>query len=135
MLTQYLFKKQSVLPREGPPTSYWMIIKLITLKTYSVKPGYSGVATLSKAKLSNFIHGIGYNECDPEGRALTLEFSDYYVVNTYVPNSGEELVTLKKRLAWNAKFKQFLVRLDLKKPVICCGDLNETHTAMDLRSP
>ena len=64
-----------------------------------VKPGYSGVATLTNAKPLNVIRGIGDNECDPEGRTLTLEFADYYVVNNYVPNSGEKLVTLKKRLA------------------------------------
>ena len=100
-----------------------------------VKPGYSGVATLTKAKPLNVIRGIGDNDCDPEGRALTLEFVDYYVVNVYVPNSGEKLVTLKKRLAWNSKFKEFLVRLDQKKTVICCGDMNVAHNEIDLATP
>ena len=90
--------------------------------------GYAGVATLSKSEPLANISGIGDEDCDGEGRALMLEFKDYFVVNAYVPNSGQHLVTLDKRLAWNEKFKQFLTNLDQKKPVILCGDLNVAHT-------
>ena len=98
-------------------------------------PGYAGIATLTKAIPLNVIHGIGDHECDKEGRTLTLEFKDYFIFNTYVPNAGEYLVTLDKKLNWNRKFKEFLLALDRRKPVICCGDFNVAHAETDLASP
>ena len=99
------------------------------------KKGYAGVATFSKFKPIAVHRGIGEEEFDNEGRTLILEFPQCYIVNAYVPTSGEHLVTLDKRLRWNEKFKKFLCDLDYKKKVILAADLNVAHMKIDLAQP
>ena len=93
------------------------------------------MAILSKFKPIAVYKGIGDEEFDNEGRTLTLEFPQCYIVNAYVPTSGEKLVTLDQILRWNEKFKQFLCDLDYKKKVILAADLNLAHMEIDLAQP
>jgi len=99
------------------------------------KKGYSGVALFSKVKPLQWVDGIGSSEHDPEGRCLTAEFENFYLVTTYIPNSGKNLVTLDKRMAWDKLFLEYMKKLDSKKPVIWCGDLNVAHLEIDLTNP
>jgi exodeoxyribonuclease-3 len=99
------------------------------------RPGYSGTAILTKEKPLSVHLGIQVEEHDKEGRVITLEFNDYYVVNAYVPNSGQELVRLDYRTTWDEAMLAYLKGLEKKKPVIYCGDLNVAHQAMDLANP
>ena len=93
----------------------------------SVKPGYAGVALYSKIKPITVQYGIDDKEFDHEGRLIAAEFEKFYLISLYVPNAGQGLVTLPKRLKWNEAFKNFILDLNQKKPVIICGDMNVAH--------
>lgn len=101
----------------------------------AVKKGYSGVAVLSKQPALNVIYGIGIEEHDQEGRVLTLEYEAFYLLTVYTPNSQNELARLPYRKTWDEAFKNYVVDLDAKKPVIICGDLNVAHQAIDIARP
>ena len=102
---------------------------------YAQRKGYSGTAVFSKIKPINVTYGIGVEEHDMEGRVITLEFEKFYLVNCYTPNSGRELARLDYRMIWEEEFKKYLKKLDKKKPVIICGDLNVAHNEIDLKNP
>ena len=93
----------------------------------ALKKGYSGTAVFSKEKPLSFQSGMGVEEHDQEGRVITLEFEYYFLVNVYTPNAQNELKRLPYRLHWDADFRAYLQKLDKKKPVLCCGDLNVAH--------
>lgn len=99
------------------------------------KKGYSGTAIFSKTKPLNVSYGIGIEEHDKEGRITSVEYSEFILVNVYVPNSGVELKRLDYRKTWDADFLKFLKDLEKKKPVIVCGDFNVAHTEIDLANP
>jgi exodeoxyribonuclease-3 len=99
------------------------------------KKGYSGVLILTKQAPSTVTRGIGKAEHDREGRVLTAEYADFFLVNVYVPNSQRELTRLEYRQQWDRDFLSYLRRLEKKKPVIFCGDLNVAHTEIDLARP
>jgi exodeoxyribonuclease-3 len=99
------------------------------------KAGYSGTAILTKVKPISVVNGIGISDHDTQGRAITAEFDKFYVVNTYVPNSGQELVKLDYRIEWDKALLAYLLSLEKKKPVIWCGDMNVAHQAIDLANP
>lgn len=102
---------------------------------YAEKKGYSGTAVFSKQEPISVTYGIGSDEHDSEGRAITLEFDDFYFVNVYVPNAQEELKRLSFRMKWEDTFREHLLELDKKKPVVFCGDLNVAHKEIDLKNP
>ena len=102
---------------------------------YAERKGYSGTAVFTKIKPINASYGIGKEEHDKEGRVITLEFEKFYLVNCYTPNSGRELARLEYRMKWEDEFKKYLKKLDKKKPVIICGDLNVAHNEIDLKNP
>ena len=99
------------------------------------KKGYSGTAIFSKQKPLNVIYGIGKEEHDKEGRVITLEFENFYMVNIYTPNSKRELERLDYRQIWEDEIRNYLLKLNSKKPVIMCGDLNVAHNEIDLKNP
>ena len=99
------------------------------------RPGYSGTAVLTKIKPLNVTYGIGIAEHDTEGRVITLEFPDYFLVNVYTPNAGEELARLPYRMTWDVAFLNYCKEIEKKKPVVVCGDLNVAHTEIDLANP
>ena len=102
---------------------------------YAEKKGYSGVAVFSKAEPLNFTCGIGREEHDKEGRVITLEYNDMYIVTVYTPNSQEELARLGYRMQWEVEFRSYIKGLDGKKPVVICGDMNVAHREIDLKNP
>lgn len=102
---------------------------------YAVKKGYSGTAVFSKAEPISVAYGIGIEEHDQEGRVITAEYDDYYVVTCYTPNAQNELARLPYRLTWEDAFLAYLKGLEEKKPVVFCGDLNVAHKEIDLRNP
>jgi len=99
------------------------------------KKGYSGTAIFTKIKPLNVSYGIGNKGHDNEGRVITLEFKDFYLVNVYVPNSQRGLLRLSYRMKWDSDFLEYLKKLDNKKPVVFCGDLNVAHKEIDLKNP
>ena len=99
------------------------------------KKGYSGTAVFSKNEPLNVTYGIGIDKHDHEGRVITLEFENYYFVTCYTPNSQNELARLDYRMEWENDFREYLLSLDSKKPVILCGDLNVAHKEIDLKNP
>lgn len=99
------------------------------------KKGYSGTAIFSKIKPKNITYGIGIEEHDKEGRIITLEFEEFYLVNCYTPNSKRELERLEYRMIWEDEFRKYLINLNKTKPVIMCGDLNVAHKEIDLKNP
>lgn len=101
---------------------------------YAIKKGYSGTAIFTKHRPSTVLYGIGIDEHDQEGRVITLEYPEYYVVTCYTPNAQSELKRLSYRLKWEEDFQQFIKDLDDKKPVILCGDLNVAHKEIDLKN-
>ena len=101
----------------------------------AIKKGYSGTAVFTKIKPIDVSYGIGIEEHDQEGRVITLEYKDFYLVNVYTPNSQRELVRLSYRQNWEDDFRAYLKKLDKKKPVILCGDLNVAHKEIDLKNP
>ena len=102
---------------------------------YAEKKGYSGTAIFAKNKALSVSYGIGIDEHDKEGRVITLEYDNFYLVTCYTPNSQNELKRLPYRMQWEDDFRQFLKKLEEKKPVIFCGDLNVAHTEIDLKNP
>ena len=99
------------------------------------KKGYSGTAVFTKHKPMNVTYGIGIDEHDHEGRVITLEYEDFYFVTVYTPNSKRELERLSYRMQWEDDFQAYVKKLDEKKPVIICGDLNVAHKEIDLKNP
>ena len=106
--------------------SYW---------NYAEKKGYSGTAVFTKHEPIKVTYGIGVEEHDHEGRVITLEYPDYYMITVYVPNSQDELQRLDYRMKWEDDFLKYVKKLDKKKPVIWCGDLNVAHKEIDLKNP
>lgn len=102
---------------------------------YAVKKGYSGTAVFTKDKPLSVKYGLGIEDHDQEGRVITLEFEDFYLVNVYTPNSQRELARLSYRMVWEDDFRNYLKDLDETKPVILCGDLNVAHKEIDLKNP
>lgn len=102
---------------------------------YAVKKGYSGTAIYSKHAPLSVRYGIGIEEHDQEGRVVTLEMADFYLVTVYTPNAQEELKRLDYRMSWEDAFRAFLLELDKHKPVVVCGDLNVAHREIDLKNP
>ena len=102
---------------------------------YAEKKGYSGTAVFSKVKPLSVQYGMNIDEHDKEGRVITLEYEQFYLVNVYTPNSKRELLRLDYRMKWEDDFRNYLLYLDEKKPVIICGDLNVAHKEIDLKNP
>ncbi len=102
---------------------------------YAEKKGYSGTAVFCKEQPLQVSYGIGFEEMDTEGRVITLEYDDFYLVTCYTPNSQRELTRLPYRLRWEKAFADYLTELDRRKPVIICGDLNVAHKEIDLKNP
>ena len=102
---------------------------------YANRRGYSGTAIFTKREPLSAVYGIGIEEHDKEGRVITLEFDEYYFVTVYTPNSQSELRRLEYRMKWEEDFLAYLLKLQEKKPVICCGDLNVAHQEIDLKNP
>lgn len=102
---------------------------------YAEKKGYSGTAIFTKHKPIQVTYGIGKEVHDKEGRVITLEYEDFYLVTVYTPNSQSELARLDYRMKWEEAFSDYLVELDKKKSVIFCGDLNVAHKEIDLKNP
>lgn len=107
-------------------TSYW---------NYADKPGYSGTVIYTKKPVLSVSYGLGIDEHDHEGRVVTLEFDDFYLVNVYVPNSQDGLRRLDYRMRWEDAFRGFVKSLESKKPVVVCGDMNVAHEEIDLKNP
>ena len=103
--------------------------------SYAEKKGYSGTALFSKEEPISVSYGLGIEKHDHEGRVITAEYPDYYVVTCYTPNSQNELARLPYRMQWEDDFLSYLKELDQKKPVILCGDLNVAHEEIDLKNP
>jgi exodeoxyribonuclease-3 len=106
--------------------SYW---------NYAEKKGYSGTAIYTRHTPLSVTYGIGIPDHDHEGRVITLEMDTFYLVTVYVPNSQDELRRLEYRMTWEDAFRQYLLALQAKKPVIVCGDLNVAHNEIDLKNP
>ena len=106
--------------------SYW---------DYAEKKGYSGTAIFTRHKPLSVSRGLGIDAHDHEGRAVTLEFEQFYLVTAYVPNSQDGLRRLDYRMAWEDDFRAYLKSLDERKPVVVCGDLNVAHQEIDLKNP
>ena len=106
--------------------SYW---------NYADKKGYSGTAIFTRHTPINVTYGLGIDEHDHEGRVITLEMENFYLITAYVPNSQDGLKRLDYRMTWEDDFRNYLLELDKKKPVIVCGDLNVAHKEIDLRNP
>ena len=102
---------------------------------YADKKGYSGTAIYTRHEPLSVAYGIGIDEHDHEGRVITLEMPDFYLVTVYTPNSQDGLRRLDYRMQWEADFMAYLKKLDEKKPVIVCGDLNVAHEEIDLKNP
>ena len=107
-------------------TSYW---------NYAEKKGYSGTAIFTRHEPLSVSYGIGTEVHDHEGRVITLEMQDFYLVTVYTPNSQDELRRLSYRMEWEDAFRQYLLALDQRKPVIVCGDMNVAHEEIDLKNP
>lgn len=106
--------------------SYW---------NYAEKKGYSGTAIYTKHKPMNVSYGMGVEEHDHEGRVITLEYDNFFLVTVYTPNSQNELRRLDYRMTWEVAFRQYLKTLDAKKPVVVCGDMNVAHEEIDIKNP
>ena len=99
------------------------------------KKGYSGTAIFTKKEPTSVSYGIGIEEHDKEGRVITLEYEDFFIVDCYTPNSKRELERLEYRMIWEDEFRNYLLNLNKSKPVILCGDLNVAHKEIDLKNP
>ena len=101
----------------------------------AIKKGYSGTAIFTKTKPINVTYGIDKEIHDTEGRVITLEYNEFYLVNVYTPNSQRELTRLEYRMTWEDEFRKYLQKINKKKPVVICGDLNVAHKEIDLKNP
>ena len=101
----------------------------------AIKKGYSGTALFTKVKPLSVTYGLGIEEHDQEGRIITAEFDDHYLITCYTPNSKRDLSRLDYRMQWEDDFKKYLLELSSKKPVVLCGDLNVAHKEIDLENP
>ena len=119
-------KEQVELSLPNYPYQFW---------NSAVKKGYSSTAIFSKIEPLNVKYDIGIEEHDQEGRVITLEFDNYYLVTVYTPNSKRELLRLEYRQVWDKEFLKFIKNLEQHKPVIFCGDLNVAHKEIDLKNP
>ena len=99
------------------------------------KKGYSGTAIYTRLKPLNVTYGLGIEEHDHEGRVITLEFEKFFLVTVYTPNSQDELKRLDYRMTWDDAFRDYMVALDTRKPVVVCGDMNVAHKEIDLKNP
>ena len=106
--------------------SYW---------NYAEKKGYSGTAIFTRKSPLSVTYGLGIDEHDREGRVITLEMEDFFLVTVYTPNSQDGLKRLDYRMTWEDEFRAYLKRLDEQKPVLVCGDLNVAHKEIDLKNP
>ena len=102
---------------------------------YAEKKGYSGTAIFARQEPISVAYGVGAEELDTEGRLITLEYPDFYLITCYTPNAQRELARIDHRLKWDDAFRDYLIRLDQVKPVIVCGDLNVAHQEIDLKNP
>ena len=102
---------------------------------YAEKKGYSGTAIFTKEEPLRVTYGLGIEEHDQEGRVITLEFPEYYLITVYTPNSQSELARLDYRMKWEDDFRAYLLQLRKSKPVIVCGDMNVAHKEIDLKNP
>ena len=102
---------------------------------YAEKKGYSGTAIFTRHEPISVSYGLNIPEHDTEGRVITLEYGNFYLVTCYTPNSQNELARLSYRMQWEDAFRSYLIELDQKKPVILCGDLNVAHEEIDLKNP
>ncbi len=102
---------------------------------YAKKKGYSGTAVFTKTEPLKVAYGIGVEEHDNEGRVITVEFENYYLVTVYTPNSQRELARLPYRMTWEDAFRDYLKKLECNKPVVVCGDLNVAHKEIDIKNP
>ena len=102
---------------------------------YAIKKGYSGTAIFTRREPMSVTYGIGIEEHDQEGRVITLEFAEFYLVTVYTPNSQSELARLDYRMRWEDAFLSYLKGLEEKKPIVFCGDLNVAHKEIDLKNP
>lgn len=118
-------KEQVSMPLKGYHT-YW---------NAAIKKGYSGTAILVRDKPLSVQYGIGHEEHDQEGRVIALEYGEYYIVTVYVPNAQRGLLRLPYRMKWDAAFTEYLLKLNARKPVIFCGDLNVAHQDIDIARP
>lgn len=107
-------------------TQYW---------NYAEKKGYSGTAIFAKKEPLRVTYGIGVGELDTEGRLITLEYEEFYLITCYTPNAQQGLARIDHRLKWDDAFREYLHSLDQNKPVIVCGDLNVAHQEIDLKNP
>jgi len=107
-------------------TQYWC---------YAEKKGYSGTAIFAKQAPCSVSYGLGIPDLDTEGRLITLEYSDFYLITCYTPNAQQELARIGHRLKWEEAFRHYVTGLDKIKPVILCGDLNVAHQEIDLKNP
>ena len=102
---------------------------------YAEKKGYSGTAIFTKKEPLSVSYGMGIKEHDKEGRVITLEFENFYMITVYTPNSQNELARLPYRMEWEDAFRTYLKKLEETKPVVVCGDLNVAHKEIDLKNP
>ena len=102
---------------------------------YAQKKGYSGTAVFAKEPPLSVTYGVGVEELDTEGRLITLEYPEFYLVTCYTPNAQQGLTRISHRLQWDDAFRNYLTKLDTRKPVIACGDLNVAHQEIDLKNP
>lgn len=102
---------------------------------YAERKGYSGTAVFTRIKPLNVTYGMGIEEHDTEGRMITLEYESFYLVNVYTPNSKEGLARLPYRMEWEDAVRAYLKKLEQRKPVVLCGDLNVAHEEIDLKNP
>ena len=117
---------QADVPLEGAYHEYW---------NSAEKKGYSGVALFSKAEPANVAYGLGIDAHDHEGRVITADYGEFYLVTVYTPNAQDELKRLDYRMQWEDDFRAYLQKLDAEKPVIVCGDMNVAHEEIDLKNP
>ena len=117
---------QADVPLEGGYREYW---------NSAEKKGYSGVALFTKTEPQSVTYGLGIEEHDHEGRVITADYGEFYLVTVYTPNSQNELKRLDYRMTWEDAFREYLIKLDAEKPVIVCGDMNVAHEEIDLKNP
>ena len=111
------------------------LLASVQFTNYAEKKGYSGTAIFTKHQPISVSYGLGIEEHDHEGRVITLEMQDFYLITVYTPNSQDGLRRLDYRMTWEDDFLEYIKRLDEKKPVIVCGDLNVAHEEIDLKNP